>query len=64
MSERLALIRAVVAEDTDPEDEDAFIETYSEDQHAEDISENAEYTIAALLAHDHTTPTPESEAEA
>ena len=64
VAERLARIRAVVAEDTDPEDEDAFIETYSEDQHAEDISENAEDTIAALLAHDHTTPTPEAEAEA
>ena len=64
VAERLARIRAVVAEDTDPEDEDAFIETYSEDKHAEDISENAEDTIAALLANDHTTPTPEAEAEA
>jgi hypothetical protein len=61
VADRLARIRAVVAQDTDPEDEDAFIDTYSEDQHAEDISETAEDSIAALLADDHILPPSEPE---
>ena len=61
VADRLARIRAVVAQDTDPEDDDAFIDTYSEDQHAEDISETAEDSIAALLADDHILPPSEPE---
>jgi len=61
VADRLARIRAVVAQDIDPEDDDAFIDTYSEDQHAEDISETAEDSIAALLADDHILPPSEPE---
>lgn len=61
VADRLARIRAVVAQDADPEDVEAFADTYSEDQHAEEISEGAEDSIAALLADDHIIPTAQTD---
>lgn len=52
VADRLARIRAVVAQEADDEEASVFEETYSEDQHAEEISQSAEDTIAALLADD------------
>lgn len=60
VTDRLARIRAAVAQDAEAEDLEIFTEAYSaaysEDQHAEEISQSAENSIAALLADDHITP--------